>query len=407
MRATSLLRKLLPFRRFSVTGCRFEDSRLIVEAKVRGRARCPECDRPRPIYDHRPEPRCWRHIDFGVFRTFIEATLRRVECPKCGVLTEAVSWAAPGSRFTLPFEDLVGWLAKKSDKTMISEMLGIAWRTVGAVLARVVDRYKQPVDVTQLKAICIDELSYRKGQRYLTMVTDLLSGRVVWSGEGRSKETLAGFFEWLGPDICAQIEHVAIDMCAAYESAIREHLKNAELVFDRFHVQRLVGDALDETRREEWRRLRQEGDGSQVKNLRYALLKSPWNLTEKQAKSLAYLQRDNGRLYRAYLLKESFVDIYRSLLHPGWAKRRLKKWLAWALRSRLPAFVKVARTIRKHFEGILAYFRTGFTTSKSEGNNTKARLATRQAYGFQGVEALQAMIELRCSDVPIPLPRAH
>ena len=347
-------------------------------------------------------------MDFGVYRTFLEATLRRVDCPKCGVLTEDVSWAAPRSRFTLPFESLAGWLAKKTDKTTITLMLGIAWRSVGAILARVVDRYKEPVDLKTLEAISIDELSYRKGQHYLTMVTDLHTGRVVWSGKGRSKETLAAFFKLLGPEVCAQIRYAAIDMCAAYESAIREHLPNVELVFDRFHVQKLVGDALDETRREEWRRLRDDdGAAPQIKNLRYALLKSPWNLTDKQAKSLAYLQRDNGRLYRAYLLKESFVDIYRSLLHPGWAKRRLERWLVWATRSRLPAFAKVARTIRKHFEGILAYFRTGFTTSKSEGNNTKARLATRQAYGFHSVEAVQAMIELRCGDVPVPLPRAH
>jgi transposase len=333
--------------------------------------------------------------------------LRRVDCAKCGVLTEAVSWAAPRSGFTFPFEDLVGWLAKKTDKTTISELLGVAWRTVGAVLKRAVDRHRAPVDLTKLEAIGIDELSYRKGHHYLTLVTDLQTSRVIWSGEGRSIETLVKFFEWAGAEVCARIRHVAIDMCGAYESAVRDHLPKAELVFDRFHVQQLVGKALDQLRREEWHRAQADGDGSHVKGLRYALLKSPWNLTDQQSQSLAHLQHANKRLYRAYLLKESFVDIYRSLAQPATAKRKVNQWLAWAARSRLKPFVKVAGTIRGHLSGILAYFRTGFTTSKSEGNNTKARLATRRAYGFHSVEAAQAMIELCCGDVRIPLPHVR
>lgn len=403
MRATSLLRCFLPFHRLSVIGFRFEGADLIIEVKVRGRARCPGCGCRRPLYDQRSARR-WRHVDFGQHRCFLEAPLRRVSCGKCGVRTESVSWAAPRSGFTLPFEDLVGWLAKKTDKTTITLFLGIAWRTVGSILSRVIDRHKEPFDLTKLEAIGVDELSYRKGHRYLTLVTDLQSGRVVWSGEGRSKQTLAAFFDWAGPEVCARIRHAAIDMCAAYEMVIGERLPDAELVFDRFHVQQLVGKAMDATRREEWRRARRDGDGSHVKNLRYALLKSPWNLTDKQSASLAHLQEENMKLYRGYLLKESFMDIYRSLAEPAVAERKIKKWLAWASRSQLDAFVKVARTIRKHLTGILAYFRTGFTTSKSEGNNTKARLGTRQAYGFHGPDAVLAMIELRCGGVHIPLP---
>ncbi len=307
----------------------------------------------------------------------------------------------------MPFEDLVGWLASKTDKTAITALLGIAWRTVGAILARVIDRHKEPVDLSKLEAISIDELSYRKGQRYITLVTDLQAGRVIWSGEGRSKKTLAEFFKWLGPEGCRRIRHAAIDLSGAYQAAIREHLADAELVFDRFHVQRLVSEALDEMRREEWRRSRHDSNARHVKGLRYALLKNPWNLTDKQSKSLAHLQEANKRLYRAYLLKESFVDIYRSLAQPMAAENKIRKWLAWASRSQMKPFVKVARTIRDHLSGIVAYFRTGYTTSKSEGNNTKARLATRRAYGFHGVEAVQAMIELCCGGVRIPLPHVR
>ena len=403
MRDTSLLRLALPYRRLSIHRVRLDGPDVILEVSVRGRARCPGCDRRRPLHDSRPSRR-WRHLDFGPRRCFLEGPVRRVDCPKCGVRTERVSWASPRSGFTYAFEDLVGWLTRRMDKTSITTLVGIAWRTVGAILTRVVDRHLEPFELAKLKAISIDELSYRKGHRYVTLVTDLESGRVVWSGEGRSKETLAKFFAWAGPEVCARIQHAAIDMCAAYESAIRAHLPDAELVFDRFHVQRLVSDALDETRREEWRRARQEGDGSHVKNLRYALLKNPWNLTSRQNASLAELQVKNKRLYRAYLLKESFVDIYRSLAEPEVAKRRFGRWLAWAKRSRITAFEKVARTIQKQLPGILAYFRTGYTTSKSEGVNTKARLATRVAYGFHSVDAVLAMIDLHCAGVHVPLP---
>jgi transposase len=169
-------------------------------------------------------------------------------------------------------------------------------------------------------------------------------------------------------------------------------------------VQQLLSAAVDEVRREEWRELRDTDEGRAIKNTRWALLKRPWNVTPKQDETLAILSRTNSRIYRAYLLKESFAGIYDRLLLPGWARRRIQEWLAWASRSRLSAFVRVARTVRQHLDGILGYFETGYTTSHSEGLNTKARLATRQAFGFHSAGAVCAMIDLRCTGLVIPLP---
>ena len=409
MRATSLARHLLAFPRLSITDVRFEpgesgDEVLVVSGAVRGRSRCSGCGRKRSRYD-RLERRRWRHLDFGAWTVLLEAQLWRVDCPRCGVVVEQVSWADAHSRFTHPFENLVGWLAQRTDKTAISQMLSIAWRTVGAILERVVARYREPVDLAGVRAIGVDELSYRKGQRYLTLVYDLERGRILWSKEGRSAATLATFFDELGPEACGKLEFITMDMSAAYAKAARERLPNATLIYDRFHVQQLVSKALDEVRRAEWRRHRGTDAAEGIKHMRFPLLRNPWDVTQEEHERLAALPKKNQRLYRAYLMKEVFAEIYRSLCEPEAATSRLKEWMGWAFRSRLEPFRKVAATIGKALDGIVAYFETGFTNGPAEGLNNKARLATRQAYGFHSATAVQAMIELRCSGLAIPLPR--
>ncbi|HEX5051501.1 MAG TPA: ISL3 family transposase [Planctomycetota bacterium] len=408
MRAESVARRLLSFPRLSVGKVRFEadelgDEVLVIEVAVRGRSRCSRCGRKCPGYD-RLRPRRWRHLDFGAFEVHIEAALARVECERCGVVVEQVSWAEPESRFTVHFEELVGWLAQRCDKTAISTMMRIAWRTVGTILERVVVRRRQKIDWTKVTAIAVDELSFRKGQHYLTLVSDLETGRILWSKEGRSAATLEAFFAEIGRDACERIRHAAIDMFEAYAQAIRRWLPNATIVYDRFHVQQLSSKAVDEVRRGEWQRLRGSAEARGIKHLRWALLRNPWNVTPAEHERLAALPKQNRLLYRAYLLKESLAGIYRSLYTPTWAKRRLVEWIEWATRSRLAPFRKVARTLRRCFDGVLAYFDTGYTTSHAEGLNTKARLATRQAYGFHSADAVRAMIELRCTGITLQLP---
>lgn len=388
-----------------VLSVRFELEELIVEVAGRGRSRCSRCGRKCPRYD-RLQTRRWRDLDALGHRLYLEGALWRVHCRDCGIVVEGVTWAEPQSGFTRRFEELVAWKAQRQDKTSIQTELRIAWRTVGAIIERVVRRRRASIDWTKLHAISVDELSYRKGHHYLTLVADLETGRIIWSKEGRSEATLAAFFDEIGPEACAAIRHAAIDMSAAYQNAIEKGLPDATIVFDRFHVQQLASKALDEVRRQQWRDLREHDadDGRAIKKTRWALLKRPWNVTPKQNETLSSVARTNAPLYRAYLLKESLAGIYDRLLLPGWARRRIGEWLAWASRSRLAPFVRLARTVRKHLDGILAFFRTGYTTSRSEGLNTKARLATRQAFGFHSADAVRAMIELRCSGVHIPLP---
>jgi transposase len=223
---------------------------------------------------------------------------------------------------------------------------------------------------------------------------------VVWAHPGKNAETVARFFAELGPERAAKIEAVTIDMSGAYIQAVEDGAPNAQPIFDRFHVQRLAHDALDEVRREQVRELRGTDEGTALKKTRFALQKNPWNLTQPESERVALVQRRNRRLYRAYLLKETLADIL-SRRQPGVARQKLLDWIGWALHSRLEPFRKVARTIRKHIDGVIAYVATGLSNGPTEGLNGKVRTITRRAYGFHSARSLIGLIFLCCSGITL------
>jgi transposase len=333
---------------------------------------------------------------------FLEYDIRWVHCRDCGRVVEQVPWAAEASaRFTEDFDQAVVSLTQRCDKTAVQEQMRIAWRTVGSCVERVLRRFGPADPLADLTTIGVDELSYRKGHYYVTVVTDLLKRAVVWGKEGKKAETLKAFFEELGPERRAEIQRVCMDMSGAYQKAVQESLPHAEIVFDRFHVQALASLALDETRRAEWQRVRGDKElAASVKGLRWALLKDPVTLSGAERARLADLQRENRRIYRGYLLKEQLGDIL-DRRQPNVARALLLKWCTWAKRSKLPDFAKLAKTIKDHLEGIVAYVRWRITNGPTEGLNTKARLITRRAYGFHSAEAVLAMIRLCCSGIRI------
>jgi len=400
VRMTSVLRKLLGIKHLVVLGARAEHGDLVVDVRPSWRVpRCSCCGRRVwTVYDHQ-DSRGWRHLDFGAFCVRLEYRPRRVPCPCCGVVVEQVPWSdEPRSRFTTDFEDQVAYLAQRVDKSSIEQLMRIAWRTVGRIIERVVAKRRPADPLDNLEYIGIDELSYRKQHHYVTVVVDHRNERVVWGGEGKSAESLLAFFEQLGPERCKAVKVVTMDMSAAFIKAVAEAVPDAQVVFDRFHVQQLVSQAVDEVRRDQWRRLRHVDSASAkaIKKTRWALLKNPWNLTEAEECKLAALQQHNRQLFRAYLLKETFADIM-DRLQPNVVRRLLVGWLAWASRSRLTPFVRVARTIRAHLDDIVAYVRCRLTNGLVEGLGNKARLATRRAYGFHSAQAVLAMIMLCCS----------
>lgn len=414
MRATTLVRKLIGIERLWVTEVEIEGGALV--ARVRPNWLEPRCSRcgKRPPRQRKggaktaSPGRKWRHLDLAGVRLFLAYDVRWVYCPTCGRTVEQVPWASdPTARCTDAFDEHVAYLAQRSDKTSVTKLMRISWESVGRCVQRVVARLRPERSLAGLTAIGVDELSYRKQHHYVTLVTDQLERRIVWGKEGRSAQTLTDFFDELGEEGRRNLRLISMDMSGGYKKAVRDNveLSHVVIVFDRFHVQQLASKAVDEVRREEWNAQRREhgkysAEAKALKGLRWTLLRDGLTLDEAQEARLAELQRDNRRLYRAYLLKEQLSGIL-DRRQPNVVRELLQKWCGWASRSRLPAFVRTGRTIRNHMDGIVAYVRHRITNGLVEGLNTKARLITRKAYGFHSAEAVLDMIELCCSGLDV------
>ena len=251
-----------------------------------------------------------------------------------------------------------------------------------------------------LTDIGVDELSYRKHHEYVTIVVDHMSGRVVWARPGKNADTLRSFFEELGKERCAKIRAVTIDMSNAYITAVRESVPQATLVFDRFHVQRLVHDALDAVRRAEVGEVDDPEERAALKKSRFPLQKNPWNLNDIEKTKLVEVQRTNRRLYRGYLLKETLAAIL-DRRQANVARTKLIEWASWAEHSQLAPFAKAARTITRHLDGIVAYVATGLSNGRTEGTNGKVRTITRRSFGFHSAWSLIGMIFLCCSGLTL------
>jgi len=287
-----------------------------------------------------------------------------------------------------------------TDKTAVTRLLGISWRSVGAIVERLVEQRLDGGRFEGLRRIGIDEFSYRKRHRYLTVVVNHDSGKAVWASKGKGAEALSTFFRALGEEGCAALETVTMDMSGGFQKAVAEHAPQAQVVFDRFHVQRLASDAVDAVRREQLQQLRGSEQGKDLFRIRFSLWKSPENLTREERKKLSTIERSNKPLYRAYLLKEALATALG--YHQLWRmKEALQDFLRWAARSRLKPFIKLARTIRKHFDGIVAYAKERMTNGIVEGINNRLRMIARRAYGFHSPEALIAMLFLCCGGIKL------
>jgi transposase len=412
VRATTLLGMILAVKHTKVKATSFDDKGIVADVAPTSRiAYCSGCGcRVRKVKDRRP--RFWRHLDVAGLQLWLRYVLRRVDCRTCGVLVEMVPWAEPGSPFTHDFEEQVAYLAQKTDKTTIVDTMRVAWRTVGAIVARVVDRYRPGDALDGLTRIGVDELSYRKHHTYVTVVIDHVNERVVWARPGKSADTLGEFFKELGPERSEKLESVTMDMSAAYIAAVKAAVPEVQVIFDRFHVQRLAHDALDEVRRAEVRASESAEEGRAVKRTRFILHKNPWNLTNLEKEKLTEVRRVNGPIYRAYLLKETLAEILDGR-QINVARTKLTEWVSWAAHSHLKPFEKLARTVKGHFEGILAYVQTRLSNGRTEGMNGKIRTITRRSFGFHSASNLIGLIYLCCSGISLlpvlklaPSPRA-
>jgi transposase len=408
VRVTTAFKRVLRLPGASVIDVAFGAQEVVVTVRLRRRRRvcsvCGQTGAQLEIHDRRVKR--WRHLDLGANRCVIECQLRRLRCPDCRtVRLEPVPWARPDSPYTRDFEDVVAWLAQQMAKTPIAGLLRIAWDSVGKVVQRVMADHLDERRLAGLVAIGVDEISYRRGQRYLTCVADHATGVIVWCAPGRNSATLQAFFDELG-ERRHSIRAVSIDMSGEYQRAIRAGIPQAEICFDPFHVCRLASRATDQVRRDEYNAHERShtATGRWVKGTRWSLLKAPERQTLGQLATLGEVQQANTRLYRAFLRREELRLLYH-LPDPRLAPAHLDAWLAWAARSRLRPFVRLARTLRAHRDGILAAIRLGLSNGRLEGLNSKIRLISHRSFGFHSAAALIALVYLCCSATVIELPR--
>jgi len=368
--------------------------------------------------------RRWRHLDWGVSKVWLEAEIRRLVCRRCArVRTEHVPWARPKARHSRDFEDVVAWLAQHTDKTTITKLLRSSWETVDGIVARVVGEQLNSRRLEGLLRIGVDEVSYRKGHRFLTVVADHdQGGRVVWAGEGRNAKVMESFYDELGEARCARLQAISLDLGGAYQKATNAKAPHVRQCADPFHVIKLANEAIDKTRRLAWNRARQQsavkrGRGRPRKGCAAAAAgPGPLGQTqslgagERPRRSQAQPARSAPRaapirsvLYRCWQLKEGLRDLYR-LADPADAPAHLQWWLRWACRCRIPAFVTLAKTVRANRERILAAVELGLSNSKLEGINSKIRLINHRGYGHHSAAALIAMIYLCCGGITVQLP---
>jgi transposase len=403
VRVTTAFNRLLGLPGASVRAVRFDLDGVVVTVALRRRRRVCSCCGQVCAATHDTVLSRWRHLDLGGQRCFIAAWLRRVKCPDCGVRVEAVPWARPGSRFTRDFEDVIAYLAQQMAKDPIARLMRVAWDSVGRIVDRVVAERLDGGRLHGLARIGVDEVSYRRRHRYLTVVADHDTGRIVWLAKGRNSAALQAFFDELG-ERRATIRAISIDMSGGYEKAIREHT-SAEICFDPFHVVRVAADAVDQVRRDEWNAHDRSHTtaGKWVKNTRWALLKAPDRQSLGQLGTLGEVYARNQRLYRAFLLYHQLRLLY-ALEDPALAPAHLDAWLGWAARSKLAPFVNAARTLRRHRDGILAAIRLGLSNGRLEGLNSRVRLISHRSFGFHSAAPLIALIYLCCGGITIDLP---
>ncbi len=404
VRVTTAFNRMLGLPGAWVRDVAFGSEGVIVTVVLR--AKKPVCSgcgaRGLKIKEHREKR--WRHLDLGAPRCVIECRLRRLYCPGCGDVYEAVPWARAGSPYTRDFDDLCAWLAQQMSQTQVTNLMRIAWESVAKILERVVSDKLDRGRLDGLVQIGCDEVSYGAEHKFLTCVADHQQGRIVWAAPGRNATTLQAFFDGLTDEQKASIKAVSIDMSAGYEKAIRNAVPDAEVCFDPFHVVQLGSRATDQVRRAEYNKHGRSGTdaGKWIKGVRYSLLKDPSKQTTTQLLRLAEVQQTNKAMFRAALLYGELRYVYK--VPKEQAEERLNAWLAWASRSRLTPFVKLARTIRKHKAGVLAAVELGLSNGRLEALNSKVRLLSHRAYGFHSANALIAIIYLCCAGIQIALP---
>jgi transposase len=367
---------------------------------------CPQYGTELSVYDH-SELRSWRHLDTGGLKTFLKARPPRVSCPTDGVRQVHLPWAEPKSRFTRGFERFAIDVLKETDISGAANILDTTWDACWGIMERAVARGQKAKKHQVPALIGVDEKAARKGHSYLTMVYDIQGGTVEYIADDRKQSSLDPYFEALPPSELEHIEAVAMDMWEPYINSVSEHLcdANEKIVFDRFHIMKHMGTAVDTVRKREHRALLGSGDDSLLGS-KYMWLHAERNLPERHKKEFAILKALNLKTARAWAIKESLAILwsYRRL---GWATKFYTQWFFWATHSRLQPVIDVAYMIKRHLYGILNYFSAArITNATAEGLNSKIQTIKKMAYGFRNREHFKTAIFFHCGGLQL-YPATH
>jgi transposase len=361
---------------------------------------CAACGRECRLHDHQEE-RQWRHLDTCQFQTILHARPPRTRCEEHGVLVTRLPWAEAGSRFTLLLEAVViHWLGAASQKA-VAERMHLSWDEVHGIMERAVRRGLQRRAQEPVTHLGVDEKSFRKGHKYFTLVNDLERGRVLYIAENRTQASLDGFWPMLNEAQRTGIRAIAMDMWDPYIRSVREHLDDGAglIVFDKFHIAKHLGEAVDKVRRQENKTLKAAGD-DRLKGTRYDWLRNPANMTAKDRREFRALRESSLKTARAWALKESAMALFE-YRYEGAARKYFKWWHGWAVRSRLKPLVEAAGLLKRRFENIITYLRHRITNAASESINSKIQWVKYTARGFRNKQNFQTAIYFHCGGLDL------
>jgi len=347
---------------------------------------------------HDTVEKVWRHLDFFQYKCYIHFRNPKIKCENCGVRLFVPYWARPRSGFTSLFEAFILTLAKEMPVSVIAELVDEHDTRIWRIIHFHIFKAYANKDFSELSAVGIDETSSRKGHKYVSVFIDMNKREVVYATPGKDESTVMSFSDELlkHNGNTENIVNVSMDMSPAFIKGTKSTFKNAIITFDKFHVVKLLNEAIDEIRRTE------TAKNPCLKGSRYIWLKNPSNLTLNQQKDLKTLSKENRKLAKAYQMKLTFQDIYKAVSDIRIADICFKKWLSWAVRSRLAPIKKFAKTVKSHYDGILQYFNSKLTAGLSEGTNSRIQEIKRRSKGFRNVDYFISMIYLVNSNLLLP-----
>jgi transposase len=362
-------------------------------------ALCPECGKGYRIYDHRGE-RQWRHLDTLQFQTILHCRIPRVECPEHGVKSIEVPWAEKNSRFTALFERLaIDVLLGCQNQTKAMELLKLSWDKVHLIQEKAVQRGLQRRAAAGVQHLGVDEKGFLKGQSYATILSDLDEARVLEVAPDRKEGSLVELFRRMPEKHREEIAAVAIDMWEPYRKAVQAWLPEADIVHDKFHIAKYLGEAVDKVRRSEHKSLLKEG-AEDLKGTKYLWLTNPENWTDKQKQQFKELKDKGLKVGRAWALKELFSSLWEYRYEKP-ARNFFKKWYWWATHARLKPIAEVAKRLKRHLDNILTYLRHRITNAVAEGLNSKIQQIKSVARGFRNFENFRIAILFYCGKLDL------